>query len=163
MGTTINSINSVCYTQLALLSYNSTGWSAAKADFINTVMLSHGILFCALQEHFKLESNLSKLDCFNGFEVFSVPAYKNNNFVHAGRPAGGLSLIYSDKFSKFATRLVCPNSHRVQGLKLNFPNGPVLFINTYIPTDPGCNNFGDNELLCSLHDVKYLIDNSGGN
>ena len=84
----------VSYT-LPALSFNSTGWSNFKVDFISTLLITHGILLCAVQEHFQLKDNLYKLDVFNNFEVFSIPAFKNNNFVHAGRPSGGLSLIYT--------------------------------------------------------------------
>ena len=161
--TTTQTPVTVSYNNIPALSYNTTGWSTVKADFINTILVSHGILVCALQEHFQLRNNTPKIDCFNNFEVFSVPAYKNNNVVHTGRPSGGLSLIYNNTLSKYATRLLCPGSHRVQGLKLNLPSAPLLFINCYFPTDPGHNNFDENDLLCTLQDIKYLIDAGGEN
>ena len=75
---------------LPLVSYNSTGWGNNKIDLINTILISHGVLVCALQEHFLLKDNLYKLQCFDQFEVFSIPAFKNNNVVSSGRPMGGL-------------------------------------------------------------------------
>ena len=121
---------------LPMLSYNSTGWNTFKADFINTILLTHGIMICALQEHFKLKDNLNELNCFNNYEVFSIPAtYKDSNTLHLGRPSGGISLIYSHSLCQFTTRLVCPGSHRVQGLKVDCPESSFLFINTYFPND----------------------------
>ena len=143
---------------LPLVSYNSTGWGNNKIDFINTILISHGILVCALQEHFQLKENLYKLECFDQYESFSLPAYKNNNIVSSGRPMGGLSLIYNQCLSKYASRLTVPQSRRVQGLKLCLPNSAFLFINSYFPNDPGNNNGDDVELLDTLQDIKYLLD-----
>lgn len=149
--------HNVCQS-LSSLSYNSTGWNNYKIDFIRTLLLSHGVMVCAVQEHFLLKQNLYKLDCIDGFEVFSLPAHKNNNLVCCGRPSGGLALFYSQNLSKWASRVTVPNSHRVQGLKLSLPNSTVLFINAYLPNDPGNNNLDDVELLIALQDIKYLLN-----
>ena len=84
---------SVSHT-LPSLSYNSMGWANHKIDFIRTLLLTHGIMVCAIQEHFLLKHNLYKLSCFEGYEVFSIPAHKNVNIVQGGRPSGGLALFY---------------------------------------------------------------------
>ena len=141
---------------LSMLSYNSDGWNPIKADFINTILLTHTVHLLALQEHFQLKDNLHKLDCFSNFEIFSVPAFKNNHTVHGGRPSCGISMIYSHELSPYATRLVCPNSHRVQGLKLDFPTAEMLCINAYFPVDSSGNHFNDFELFNTLQDIKYL-------
>ena len=154
-------MNKAVSYDIPILSYNSTGWSELKADFINTIMLSHSIQIVALQEHFKLNDNLHKLDCFNNYDVFSVPAFKHSNYIHAGRPSGGLSFIYSHKISQFVTRINCPRSHRVQGLKLSLSDASVLFINAYFPVDTGNNNFDEGELLRTLQDIEFLIEQSG--
>ena len=82
-------------SNLSMLSYNSTGWSTFKADFINTIMLSHSIHICGLQEHFQLKDNVVKIEQhFKDCEVFSLPAYKSNQCIQSGRPSGGLAFIY---------------------------------------------------------------------
>ena len=148
---------------ITMLSYNSTGWGFDKIDFIRTILLAHGILVCAVQEHFMLKDNLHKLECFDNYEVFTVPAFKNNNRVSRGRPSGGLSFFYSHTLSKYATRLNVPNSRRVQGLKLDMPNASFLLINAYFPNDPGNNNLDDTDLLNTLQDINYLLDMAGDN
>jgi hypothetical protein len=157
MGTTTTN----SHNNMPMLSYNTMGWNSFKIDYIKSILLTHGVLVCALQEHFILKENLYKLDCFDTFEVFSIPAHKNNNTVNCGRPMGGLSLIYNHSLSKFATRLCVPRSHRVQGLKLDMPSGEFLFINAYFPNDPGNNNLDDTDLLNTLQDIKYLLDMAG--
>ena len=131
VGSVTNNVN-VNYISAA--SYNTTGWNIYKADFVNTLLLTFSLQFLAIQEHFRLKDNLSELDCFKDYEVFSIPAFKNNDTVHNGRPSGGLSLIYSHDVSQFVTRITCPNSFRVQRLKINFPGDNFLVINTYFPT-----------------------------
>ena len=80
---------------IPILSYNTTGWSDIKADFVNTLLLTHSIQILALQEHFKLPDNVHKLDCFLNYDVFTVPAYKHSNSIHAGRPSGDISFVLS--------------------------------------------------------------------
>ena len=142
---------------IACLSYNSTGWSDFKATLINTILLSHGIQICAIQEHFLLESNLYKLkQAFNNFEVFSLPAVKSNNQVHSGRPSGGIALLFDKKLCSFVKQVVCPDSSRVQGIQLNLPNSSYLFINCYFPVDQ--RNENNDGLLRTLQDIQYCID-----
>ena len=146
---------------IPIMSYNSTGWSEFKADFVNTLLLTHSIQIFALQEHFKLSDNVHKLDCFLNYDVFTVPAYKHSNSLHSGRPSGGISLIYSHSISQYVSRINCPESHRVQGLKFSPPGASFLFINAYFPVDTGNNNFDEGDLVRTLQDIKYLIDQAG--
>ena len=158
VGSVTNNVN---VNYLSAASYNTTGWNIYKADFVNTLLLTFSLQFLAIQEHFRLKDNLSELDCFKDYEVFSIPAFKNNDTVHNGRPSGGLSLIYSHDVSQFVTRITCPNSFRVQGLKINFPGDNFLVINTYFPNDPRSNNIDESELLDTLNSIKYLLDHCG--
>ena len=61
---------------ISMLSYNSTGWSPFKVDFLNTILITHGIMICAVQEHFQLVDNLYKVDKFKDFKY--SPDYVNS-------------------------------------------------------------------------------------
>ena len=142
---------------IACLSFNTTGWSEFKSNLINTILLSHSIQICAIQEHFQLESNLFRLKkAFKDFEVFSLPAVKSNYQVHSGRPSGGISLLFDKKLGSFIKQVTCPNSTRVQGIKLNLPQSSYLFINCYFPVDQ--RNDNNDDLLRTLQDIKYCIN-----
>ena len=146
---------------IQLLSYNSTGWGTVKADFVNTLLLSHSIYVCALQEHFQLPQNLYRLQ--NGisdqYELYGVPAFKSSHAVSAGRPSGGIAFYYHKSLNSYVSRITVPNSFRVQGLKLSVPNSrSVVFINSYFPTDPRGNQEDNTVLLQTLQDIKYIID-----
>ena len=55
----------------------------------------------------------------------------------------------------YVEHLTVPNSYRVQGIKVKFPQQNFVFINTYFPTDPRIENFDDTELIETLEDIKY--------
>ena len=92
-------------SNLNLLSYNPTGWGDVKVDFINSLLLIHGVHICAVQEHFQLKNNTYRVtQSFPGYNVFSLPAFKSDLSIHAGRPVGGLALIYSSRMGKLKLR-----------------------------------------------------------
>ena len=161
--TIVNTPSSSVNQQLTMLSYNPTGWNNVKIQTIKSLMSDHNILVCGLQEHFQLPGNLYRLNCFENYEVFSIPARKNTNVVNRGRPTGGLALIYHQNLGKIVTPIKVPGSHRVQGLKINTPDSPVLVINTYLPNDPRTVDFNDSELLQALEDIKYLVNSVNNN
>ena len=148
-------------SSLPLLSYNSTGWNENKSEFLKTLLISHQIGVGALQEHFQLKNNLYKLNCFENFETFSVGAQKSNNYIHSGRPSGGLTFIYNKNLCQYVERLPIPTSNRVQGMKLDLPGMPLLLINSYFPTDPGGGSVNEDLLLSTLQDISSLINSVG--
>ena len=142
---------------ISCLSFNPTGLNDVKANLINTILISHDIKICTIQEHFLLDKNLHRLKkYFPQYEIFSLSAYKNTVQINSGRPSGGLAFLYHPSLSKFISRVTCPNSYRVQGLKLNLPNDPYIFINCYFPVD----NRNDviDDLINVLQDIKYIVD-----
>ena len=97
------------------------------------------------------------------FEVFAIPAVKNSDTIHAGRPSCGLALFYSKHLTKYCTHLEVPNSHRVHALKVKLTSGIFVFINTYFPTDPRVQNFDELQLHNTLEDINYIFDSCGPN
>ena len=146
-------------SQLSVMSYNSTGWSVNKADFVSTLLLAHSVHILALQEHFQLKDNTFKISqCFPGYNTFSIPASKSNHEIHSGRPSGGIAFLYSSKISQFVTQLQVPNSSRVQGLKLTFGGSTYVLINTYFPVNTRRFAADEAALLQTLDDIKFILD-----
>ena len=142
---------------ISAVSYNSSGWNPDKGEYLNTILSSHGVHIASLQEHMQLKANLYKIKKhFPDYELFSVPAFKDSSRISAGRPSGGISFLYSQALSRYVTRISCPNSLRVQGLKLCLPDINLLFINAYFPTDT--RDRDDSEVLQTLQDIKFLLD-----
>ena len=155
MNTQDIGVSNIC-DNLSILSFNTTGWNSFKGNLINTILLSHSVQICLIQEHFLLDSNIVKLkQSFQQYDVFSIPAVKSNFQIHGGRPSGGLAIIFHKNISRFITHLSCPNSHRVHGIKLNLPQASYLFINCYFPVDK--RNADNDELLLVLQDIRYML------
>ena len=160
MATNTPQLNTTVNTDyIPSISHNTTGWRDDRANLLNFILVTHGILICAIQEHMQLEGNLYRIASkFNSYETFSIPAFKNNEVIHQGRPSGGLSLIYSRKIMNYVEHITVPNSYRVQGIKVKLPQQTFVFINTYFPTDPRNENFDDSELIETLEDINFILD-----
>ena len=86
-----NEQNNICVT-----SYNSRGFNIQKQNYIQTLQLFSDIL--CLQEHFLLDakdkkhSNTNKIMTSLGsqFDMYIVPAYKDDSKLNRGRGSGGL-------------------------------------------------------------------------
>ena len=142
---------------ISLLSYNSTGWNSFKSDFIKRQLDPEGTNILAVQEHFRLKQNLSQLSSnFPKYELFPVPAVKSSDQIRDGRPSGGLAFLYTSNLSKCVTRILCPNSSRVQGIKLDLKNESLMIINAYFPCDN--RNRQNDDLTHVLQDVKYILN-----
>ena len=149
---------------MCITSFNSTGFGIAVQEYIETLLLFSDIL--CVQEHFLLDakdkkySNTNKLrKRYNNCDMFIVPAHKDNNQVSKGRGKGGLATIWSKKLTKYVSKIQS-NNYRLQATKFNFPNGPILVINTYFPCDPRTLNFDDRELMTLLTDIQNIIQQS---
>ena len=150
-------IDNTVIDNITSLSYNSTGWSNFKADMINTILLTHSIMFCTIQEHFLLANNMYKIQqAFPDYDFFGLPAIKNNSQINSGRPSCGLAILYSKKVSNYVTHISCPKSNRVHAVKLNLPHSSYVFINCYLTVDK--QNHENDVLLAVLQDIKYIID-----
>ena len=147
-------------TNISFLSYNSTGWSKFKAQFVADTAASNDALIVAVQEHFQLNENVVKLEIgLENFDVFALPAFKSDLCISTGRPSGGLALFYPKSMGHCVNRLLVPNSKRVQGITLMDQGEKMLIINVYFPTDKRQNV--NDELVCTLQDVNYLLDEHG--
>ena len=144
---------------LTALSYNSTGWSDYKINFISTLLLTQSVLVLAVQEHMLLKRNCNRIaSAFPNYESFILPATKTTENISAGRPSGGIALIYSKSISHCVTQIICPGSSRVQAINITFNKETFVFINVYFPTDPRLENFDDTSLLQTLQDINYVLN-----
>ena len=116
----------------------------------------------AVQEHWLLGKNKSKIDRFLSDEliVFSIPAFKDHQQVRRGRGKAGLAQIWHQSYDHLVTKLSVPVTKRVQGVIVKFPSSTVLWINAYLPCDPGSDDFDETELRQTLTGITWLIQNT---
>ena len=148
---------------ICVTSYNSTGFGIGVQNFLSTVSLFSNIL--CLQEHFLLDgknkkhSNTDKLRklCGNKYDMYIVPAFKDQSQVSKGRGIGGLATLWDKCLTKYVSQIKC-TSYRLQATKFSFPSGSLLVLNTYFPCDPRNNNFNEDELLELLAEIKHVMN-----
>ena len=116
---------------LNICSYNSTGFGLAVQNYIDKLLLFSDIL--CVQEHFLLDSkdkkhsNTDKIrQLFSDkYDMFIVPAHKDNKGVTKGRGKGGLVTMWGKGLTKYVEKVDCPN-YRLQATKFKFPEGHFL-------------------------------------
>ena len=155
----LNSNTMAVSKSISIICQNTGGWSDQKAETLLTVINAHKADLCCVQEHFKLAKNIYQMkEKFKDFCIFSIPAFKNNNFISKGRPSGGLAIIYRKYLEEYITEIIIPESRRVQAIHLKINGQAYVFINIYMPTDPQSNNFDDTDILKTLQDIRYVFN-----
>ena len=140
------------------ISYNSTGISTDKCDFINRLCEENDVQFVSLQEHFKNSKVTDKYfrAKFTEFNPFIIPGFRASG-QDRGRPKAGLAQL-SKKGLDIQRNRVKSSSYRIQAQVLNFPTSRLLWINLYLPTDPQTVVFDDSELVEVLHEVTNILE-----
>ena len=120
---------------LTFRSFNSTGLDSVKAMFFNYLCNNYNVNFLAIQEHFKF-INTDKFfkRSFGDFSCYVKPGYRAPEQL-TGRVKAGLAQMCSMKYNVKKYRV---NTHgfRVQAQVLELLNSKMLWLNTYLPTDP---------------------------
>ena len=146
-------------TPTAFLSYNSTGLNEQKCDWIRDLCNLTGASYVSIQEHFRKPKTTDKLfsDEFPDYNSYVIPGYREKN-VDRGRPKAGLAQL-SDKNLAIKKDRVQTKNFRIQAQVLNFPKSRLLWLNTYLPTDPmTVNDFYESELVSVLSEVEMILD-----
>ena len=138
------------------LSYNSTGLSSEKCKYINNICDLNDVTYISVQEHFKCHKSTSKYfsDRFDKHNSYVIPAYRPKG-QDSGRAKAGLAQLSVKTANVKKTRIVT-QSWRIQAQVLDFPTTKLLWINTYLPTDPLTIDFDESELLGVLSEIESI-------
>ena len=142
----------------AFVSYNSTGFNTIKTKWLRDIIAVTNADFIAVQEHFKKTKSIDKYfaDEFPNFSSFVVPGHREVG-QDMGRPKGGIAML-SNKQKKVNKIRMNSESFRIQAQVLTFPHTRLLWINTYMPTDPQTIVYDDEELVTVLNEVEKIMD-----
>ena len=158
-----NHNNVILKENVVFLSYNSTGFNTQRAEFLSDICSEFDIANCflSLQEHWLLNKNMSKISNLMSDDqiIFSIGAFKDNTQVRPGRGKAGLAQIWHKSVDHLVSRLNVPCTKRVQAVILNL-SSKILWVNTYFPGDPSCDEFDETELRETLSGIKWLIENN---
>jgi len=124
---------------------------------------SYDIIF--LQEHWLLPFELSILsNIHNDFLAFGTSAVNVRDDLITGRPYGGTAVLYRKTFARFVNIVDC-REPRMCAAKVTTREGPVLFVNVYMPTDTNddysCDEYVDMYMkissVFSAVDAIYIV------
>ena len=124
------------------MSYNSTGLDSVKIKFSTDLCDEYNIDFLALQEHFKFV-NIDKTfrRGYSDFHSYVKPGYRAQG-QFSGRAKAGIAQISRKRYNIKRVR-VTTTGFRVQAQVLVLPESRVLWLNTYLPTDPQLQQYDD--------------------
>ena len=143
---------------VTFMSYNSTGINSIKCKWICDICDEFDVDYLAIQEHFKKTKSIDKYfrDNFRGYSSYVIPGYRSPG-QDSGRCKAGLAQlskkVYSVKKDRVTTR-----GFRIQAQVLNMPTCRLLWMNTYMPTDPKrLNEYDDSDLQEVLLEVATIL------
>ena len=144
------------------LSYNSTGLSPLKTQWIRDLTETCSANFIGIQEHFKRTKSLNNFfrKEFCNFDSYVLPAYREEG-RDTGRAQGGLAQLCSKALRGVKKEKVLTGSWRIQAEILHFGDFRLLWANVYFPCDPRIVNFDEAELLQVQNELRKVLDNGG--
>ena len=142
------------------MSYNSTGISSVKCNFICDICDEYDVDYLAIQEHFKNTKTTDTYfrDKFRDYNSYVIPGYRPPG-QDSGRSKAGMAQLSRKAYSVKKDRLKT-HGYRLQAQILNLPSGKILWLNTYMPTDPHrMTEYDDSILREVLLEVETLLTN----
>ena len=144
------------------LSFNSTGLSPLKTQWIRDLTKTCAANFIGIQEHFKRTKSLNNFfrKEFVNFDSYVLPAYREEG-RDTGRAQGGLAQLCSKALGGVKQEKVVTGSWRLQAQILHFGDFRLLWANVYFPNDPRIVNFDEAELLTVQSELRKVLDSGG--
>ena len=146
---------------VTFVSYNSTAMNSIKAQWTNELCRDLEADYYAIQEHLKNTKMTHKFfrDKFSEYNSYVINAHRAPG-VDAGRCSGGLTQLSSKTLAVRKERVMC-EGYRVQAQDPNFPSCSLLWINAYLPNDPGLMaGLDDSELRKCLSEIERVMKES---
>ena len=141
---------------VTFMSFNSTGLDTVKNRFCIDICEEYDVDFLSLQDHFKfVNSDKFFKSGFKSFSSYVIPAHRAAGQM-MGRAKAGLSQLSSKGYAVRKIR-VTTTGYRVQAQVLDLPTTRVLWLNTYMPTDPQLQQYDDNELQEVLEEIRDIL------
>ena len=141
---------------ITFMSYNSTGLDTVKVKFSLDICEKYDVDFFSLQEHFKFV-NVDKYfkTGFSDYTSYLIPGHRALGQM-VGRAKAGLAQLCRRELD-IKKKRVSSTNYRVQAQILELPTCRVLWLNTYLPTDPQLQQYDDGDLQEVLEVVKGMM------
>ena len=141
--------------KLKFLTYNSTGLGGNKMEYIESLCDSLCIDVVMLQETWLTKENLLKLSNVHSDFMFCGTSGINENELLAGRPYGGVAILWRKNLCKEVTPIkVSCNRLCAVKITLGDQGGKILLICCYFP----CDNFSKNTCSGEFLEVSDAVE-----
>ena len=143
---------------ITFMSYNSTGLNKVKCNWIQDICDKNDVNYLAIQEHFKSSKNTDSFfrDNFKNFNSYIIPGHRPPG-QDSGRAKAGLAQLSLKEIAVKKDR-VLTRSFRIQAQVLNLGRRKILWINSYLPTDPQTVvRYDGTDLMEVLLEVELLL------
>ena len=142
------------------LSYNPTGLSDVKCDWLNSLCETCDVSYVSIQEHFRKSKTIDQFfkSQFPGFYSYVIPGFREEG-QDRGRPKAGIAQLSRASVGVRKDRVISKND-RIQAQVLNFEANKILWINAYFPTDPGTIAYTSDELPKVLSEIEKIMDST---
>ena len=158
MGATTPTSSMTEVAPVTFMSYNSTGISSVKCKWICDICDDYSVDYLCIQEHFKKTKTIDKYfrENFPKFNSYVIPGYRAPG-QDTGRCKAGLAQLSSKSYAVKKDR-VTTHGYRIQAQVLNMPTCKILWLNTYMPTDPlRIHEYDDADLREALQEVESIL------
>ena len=144
----------------SFLSFNPTGLSDIKCDWINKLCEATCVDYVAVQEHFRKSKTIDKYfkEQFSEHNSYVIPGYREPG-QDRGRPKAGLAQLSRKNLAIRKDRIIT-QSPRIQAQILNFEQSKMLWLNSYLPNDPLTHEFDETNLQAVLTEIEHILDST---
>ena len=139
---------------VTFMSYISTGISSVKCKFISDICDEYDVDYLAVKNTKTTDKYFR--DNFRDYNSYVIPGYRPPG-QDTGRSKAGMAQLSRKSYS-VKKDSVKTHGYRIQAQVLNLPSGKLLWLNTYMPTDPQrITEYDDSVLREVLLEVETLL------
>ena len=132
--------------------------NTVKSSWIRELSKVTDASFISIQEHFRKSKTLDKFfkSEFPAYNSYVIPGYREPG-QETGRPKAGLAQL-STKLLHIKKNRIATKSYRIQAQVLILPATNLLYLNAYMPCDPGTREYNDQELTEVLSEIQTIMN-----
>ena len=145
-------------SNVKIASYNSTGLSDIKVDYIRNFLNESKVDILLLQETWLLSTNLGRLGEIHQDYMYHGLSGVDHGQLLTGRPYGGVAILWNKKLAGCIRKVQMPNTKRACAIDLTLSQEQILIINCYMPVDNFSKTHVAEEFLKTADVVECVIN-----
>ena len=145
------------FNSTTVASFNSTGLSASRMDYISEVLSNHKIDILLLQETWLGSKTMDKLSNIHKDYLYHGISGMDENELIMGRPHGGIGILWRKEFGLLIKPISVKDSKRICAVSVSAGSNRILIINCYMPVDNYSKHHVTDEFSDSIDTIENII------